>query len=192
MRAAVMDTVIGGRDDAEVFARARQIGCAGVEITASRHDLRDAKQTRLETLRRARETTGLEVHALVLGEHNDRGGLADGNEDVAGPARDDVRDAIAWAHELGAQVILVPFFMRADLGAQRRCRTCGRRVPIAVPDRRRAGSDALLRGNAPRRGDPRARRSRGLGGFRRATSISRTRLRSAASTFPRRSGRSAR
>ena len=115
MRAAVMDTVIGGRDDAEVFARARQIGCAGVEITASRHDLRDAKQTRLETLRRARKTTGLEVHALVLGEHNDRGGLADGNEDVAGPAGDDVRDAIAWAHELGAQVILVPFFMRADL-----------------------------------------------------------------------------
>ena len=115
MRAAVMDTVIGGRDDAEVFARARQIGCAGVEITASRHDLRDAKQTRLETLRRARKTTGLEVHALVLGEHNERGGLADGNEDVAGPAGDDVRDAIAWAHELGAQVILVPFFMRADL-----------------------------------------------------------------------------
>jgi L-ribulose-5-phosphate 3-epimerase len=115
MRAAVMDTVIGGRDDAEVFARARQMGCAGVEITASRHDLRDAKQTRLETLRRARETTGLEVHALVLGEHNDRGGLADGNEDVAGPACDDVRDAIAWAHELGTQVILVPFFMRADL-----------------------------------------------------------------------------
>jgi sugar phosphate isomerase/epimerase len=118
MRAAVMDTVIGGRDDAEVFARARQIGCAGVEITASRRDLRDAQQTRLETLRRARETTGLEVHALVLGEHNDRGGLADGSEDVAGPARDDVRDAIAWAHELGAQVILVPFFMRADLESE--------------------------------------------------------------------------
>jgi L-ribulose-5-phosphate 3-epimerase len=118
MRAAVMDTVIGGRDDAEVFARARQIGCAGVEITASRHDLRDAQRTRLETLRRAKQTTGLEIHALVLGEHNESGGLADENADVSGAARDDVRDAIAWAHELGARVILVPFFMRADLESE--------------------------------------------------------------------------
>ena len=52
------------------------------------------------------------------GEHNERGGLADGNKDVAGPARDDVRDAIGWAHELGAQVILVPFFMRAELESE--------------------------------------------------------------------------
>ena len=84
MRAAVMDTVIGGRDDAEVFARAKQIGCAGVEITAGRLDLRDSKETRLEALRRAKQTTGLEVHALVLGEHNESGGLADENADAAG------------------------------------------------------------------------------------------------------------
>ena len=44
MRAAVMDTVIGGHDDAEVFARAKQIGCAGVEIIAGRLDLRDSKE----------------------------------------------------------------------------------------------------------------------------------------------------
>ena len=43
MRAAVMDTVIGGRDDAETFARAQQIGCAGVEITA-----RSGRPARLE------------------------------------------------------------------------------------------------------------------------------------------------
>ena len=46
MRAAVMDTVIGGQDDAEVFARAKQIGCAGVEIVAGRLDLRDSSGTR--------------------------------------------------------------------------------------------------------------------------------------------------
>ena len=83
MRAAVMDTVIGGRDDAEVFARAKQIGCAGVEITAGRVDLRDSKETRLASLRRAKQTTGLEIHALVLGEHNESGGLADENAEVS-------------------------------------------------------------------------------------------------------------
>jgi sugar phosphate isomerase/epimerase len=118
VRAAVMDTVIGGRDDAEVFARAKQVGCAGVEITAGRLDLRDPKGTRLEALRRAKQATGLEIHALVLGEHNEKGGLADESSDVAGPARDDVGDAVAWALELGAEVILVPFFMRSELESE--------------------------------------------------------------------------
>lgn len=115
MRAAVLDTVIGGRDDAEVFARAKQVGCAGVEITAGRLDLRDPNGARLEALRRAKQATGLEIHALVLGEHNEEGGLANESPDVAGRAREDVRDAVAWAQELGAEVILVPFFMRSEL-----------------------------------------------------------------------------
>ena len=97
MRAAVMDTVIGGRDDAEVFARAKRIGCAGVEITARRLDLRDSNERRLDALRRAKRMTGLNVHALVLGEHNEIGGLADDDTDTAGQARDDVRDATVWA-----------------------------------------------------------------------------------------------
>ena len=110
-----MDGVIGGRDDAEVFARARQIGCAGVEVTLRRADLLEG--SRLEALRRAKEASGLELHALVLGEHNETGGLADESTDVATRARDDVRAAIAWAQELGAQVILVPFFMRGELAS---------------------------------------------------------------------------
>jgi L-ribulose-5-phosphate 3-epimerase len=118
MRAAVMDTVIGGRDDAEVFARAKRIGCAGVEIVAGRVDLRDSNGTRLRALRRAKQATGLEIHALVVGEHNETGGLADENADAAGRARDDVVDALTWAQELGADVILVPFFMRSELRSQ--------------------------------------------------------------------------
>jgi sugar phosphate isomerase/epimerase len=118
MRAAVMDTVIGGQDDAEVFARAKRIGCAGVEIVAGRLDLRDSNGTRMQALRRAKQLTGLEVHALVLGEHNEEGGLADESADAAGRARDDVVDALAWAHELGADVILVPFFMRSELRSE--------------------------------------------------------------------------
>jgi L-ribulose-5-phosphate 3-epimerase len=113
-----MDTVIGGRDDAEVFARAKQVGFAGVEITAARRDLRDSNGTRLDALRRAQRATGLETHALVLGEHNELGGLGDDSADVAASARDDVRDAIAWAHELGAGVILVPFFVRSELESE--------------------------------------------------------------------------
>jgi sugar phosphate isomerase/epimerase len=118
MRAAVMDTVIGGRDDLEAFARAKQIGCTGVEITAARLDLRDPKGMRLEALRRAQHTTGLEIHALVLGEHNERGGAADESTDAAGQAREDIVDAIRWAQVLGAQVILVPFFMRSELQSE--------------------------------------------------------------------------
>jgi sugar phosphate isomerase/epimerase len=113
-----MDAVIGGRGDAEVFARAKQVGCAGVEITAGRRDLRDSNGARLEALRGARQATGLEIHALVLGEHNEKGGLADESVDVAARARDDVRDAIAWAQELGAEVILVPFFLRSELDSE--------------------------------------------------------------------------
>ena len=54
----------------------------------------------------------------MLGEHNERGGLADESADAAGRARDDVVDALGWAHELGADVILVPFFMRSELRSE--------------------------------------------------------------------------
>ena len=131
MKAAVMDTVIGGRDDAEVFARAKQIGCAGVEIVVGRHDLRDAQETRLEALRQAMKTTGLEVHALVMGEHNEKGGLADEDPEAARQAHTDVRDATAWARELGAGAVLIPFFMRAELEHEADVE----RAAAAFPDR---------------------------------------------------------
>jgi sugar phosphate isomerase/epimerase len=113
MRAGVMDVVIGGRDDPEAFARARRAGFAGVEVVVSRKDL--ASGARLHDLRRAKETTGLEIPALVLGEHNEEGGIADPSPDVSSRAHDDVRHALAWARELGTDVILVPFFGRAEL-----------------------------------------------------------------------------
>jgi sugar phosphate isomerase/epimerase len=111
-----MDSVVGGRDDAEVFARAKRIGFSGVEVTLRRQDLRESQSPRLDTLRRAREAaSGLEVHALVLGDHIHDGGLADERPDTAARARDDVRAAIAYASDLGADAILVPFFMRSEL-----------------------------------------------------------------------------
>jgi sugar phosphate isomerase/epimerase len=114
MRAAVLDVVIGGRDDAEAFARARRAGFAGVEVVVSRKEL--ASGARLGELRRAKETTtGLEVPALVLGEHNEEGGIADTSPDASSRAYDDVRHALTWARELDTDVILIPFFGRAEL-----------------------------------------------------------------------------
>lgn len=110
-----MDVVIGGRDDEEVFDRAKRAGFAGVEVVVSRDDLGASSGGRLERLRRAREASGLEIPALVLGEHNTLGGIADAGADAASRAEDDVRHAIAWANELGTEVILVPFFMRGEL-----------------------------------------------------------------------------
>ena len=114
MKAAVMDVVIGGRDDGEVFARAKRAGFAGVEVGVSRDDLA-ATGGRLERLRRAKESVGLEIPALVLGEHNDVGGIADASPEASSRAQADVRHAIAWARQLGTDVILIPFFKRAEL-----------------------------------------------------------------------------
>ena len=115
MRAAVMDSVIGGSDDGEVFARAKRIGFSGVEITLRGDDLHESHSPRLDALRRACEASALEIHALVLGDHIRDGGLADASPDTAARTRDEVRAAIEWAHELGAGAILVPFFMRSEL-----------------------------------------------------------------------------
>ncbi len=107
-----MDVVVGADDDARVFARARRLGVAGVEVNLRRSDLR--ARTRLDTLRSARERTALSIPSLVLGEHND-GGIASADSDVAAAAARDVRDAVTWAGVLGADVVLVPFFLRGEL-----------------------------------------------------------------------------
>jgi len=102
----VMTDVLPSLDEAELFLHARQIGFAGVEVILP---------ARLEALRAARAETGLEVPSLVLGEHSDRGGVADLDPAVAAAAVEDVRLASQWAQELGADALLVPFFGRAEL-----------------------------------------------------------------------------
>src|SRR5207253_2124360 len=123
MKAAVMDEVIGGRDDADVFERARRAGFAGVEV-----DLRRARRS-------ARASAGLAIPSLVLGEHN-HGGIADADPAVARAAAHDVRDAIERAAELGADVVLVPFFLDAELrdeAAVDRCAAAFRELcPVAA------------------------------------------------------------
>jgi len=114
MKPGVMDQVIGGRDDLEVFARARRSGFAGVEVVLTRSELRAPGSPRLASLRAAAQDTSTPIPSLVLGEHN-HGGLGDSDPQVADAAADDVTAAVAWAAELGADIILVPFFMRGEL-----------------------------------------------------------------------------
>jgi sugar phosphate isomerase/epimerase len=105
-----MDTVVRAEDDDRLFWLAKRIGFAGVEVVLCRQ-----APDRLEHLLRARRDHGLEVPSLVLGEHSDLGGIADSDAAVAGHARGDVERAIAWAAELEADAILIPFFGRAEL-----------------------------------------------------------------------------
>lgn len=109
MKAALMDTVVAGTTD--VFDVARRLGCDGVELSLGRAELRSGGPDAIEARRRG---SALEVHALVLGEHN-FGGIADADPDVAAAALEDVRIAVEWAVQVGADVILVPFFMRGQL-----------------------------------------------------------------------------
>lgn len=114
MQPGVMDTVIGGHDDLEVFRRARRSGFAGVEVNLTRDELRTSPARRLGRLQAAARSTSLRIPSLVLAEHND-GGLGDPEPDVAAEAAEDVRLAIAWAERLEADVVLVPFFLRGEL-----------------------------------------------------------------------------
>jgi sugar phosphate isomerase/epimerase len=108
-----MESVLGGGPDA--IDRAGRLGFAGVEIELRRGDLRSRE--RLEKLVRATRLNSLEVPALVLGEHN-HGGIADADPHVAEAAAEDVEAAIGWAVELGAEAILVPFFLHATLASE--------------------------------------------------------------------------
>jgi sugar phosphate isomerase/epimerase len=107
-----MDAVVQAADDDETFARALRLGFAGVEVDLSRDDLSNG---RIDALLRAKAGTGLAVPSIVLGEHSDRGGIADTDPVAAERARDDVARTIEWAAELGAGAILIPFFGRAEL-----------------------------------------------------------------------------
>lgn len=109
LRAALLDAAVAAGDD--VSELAARLGFAGVELSLRRAELRAAGP---ELLRARLAGRALEIHALVLGEHND-GGVADADPAVAADAAEDVRRAIDWAAELGAGVVLVPFFLRGEL-----------------------------------------------------------------------------
>jgi sugar phosphate isomerase/epimerase len=108
-----MDQVLAPAAGGGAFDLARRLTFAGVELVVRRDEL--SSRDRLEQLREEKAASGLDVPSLVLGEHSDRGGIADADPAVAERARRDVERAIGWASELEAGAILVPFFGRAEL-----------------------------------------------------------------------------
>ncbi len=114
MRLGAVEYLIQGADETATFRQARRLGFEGVEIMLTREQLRAPGQERLRRLQQARQASGLAVPSLMLGEHN-YGGLASADPAVAGAAAEDIRQAIRWAAELGADVILVPFFFRGEI-----------------------------------------------------------------------------
>lgn len=106
-----MDAVLAAED---VVAEASGLGFAGVELTATRAQLRSADDRWVERLRRGAAAAALELHALVLGDHN-HGGIASADTHTAASAAEEVRLAIGLAAELGADVVLIPFFLDAQL-----------------------------------------------------------------------------
>lgn len=73
------------------------------------------RHDRLAAARAAAEQSRLAVPSLILGAHNVDGGIADPDERVAERAQREVLAAVEWALTLGAEVVLVPFFLAADL-----------------------------------------------------------------------------
>ncbi|MBA3330152.1 MAG: sugar phosphate isomerase/epimerase [Actinobacteria bacterium] len=143
-----MESVIGGRDDTEVFERAGRTGFSGVEIELRRQELRDPARERLERLRRIGEHSALEIPSLVLGEHND-GGIADADPVIAEAAHEDVLRAIEWAAALRAGAVLVPFFARAQLAGEAdldRCSSSFRTLCARAAER---GVTLLYEGTLP-------------------------------------------
>jgi sugar phosphate isomerase/epimerase len=143
-----MDPVLCAGGDAAAFVRARQIGFDGVEVVVGRADLRSASSTRLESLLRAKERTSLEIPSLVLGEHNE-GGLAAADPGVEDEATQDVLDAVRWAVELGADAVLVPFFLRGELVDEEHTARAEAAFRALCPDAAARGVALLYEGTLP-------------------------------------------
>ena len=149
--ASVIDSVLRrrGDTDASVFGSARRLGFAGVEIALGRDDARNETAARLATLSRARDASGLRVPSLILSDHVFDGGLADADEATRVRAADDVRTAIGLAAELDADVVLVPFFLRADLADEASFDRCAESFRSLCPVAASSGVALCYEGTLP-------------------------------------------
>ena len=149
MRAAVIDTVLrrsAGTDDEAVFERARKVGFSGVEVALGADD-----RGRRAALRAAARATGLAIPSLVLGSHITDGGLADANPAVTRRAAEQVRAAIDLAVEVGADSILVPFFLRSEAVADDAVERLAKAFAQLCPAAASAGVTLLYEGTLPAR-----------------------------------------
>lgn len=107
MNIGSMEHVLRGESDADTFARAANVGLAGVEIGLTVAQLRDPASRPMSRLRDLAEAAGVLIPSCGLGDHNS-GGLAAW---WRGPdAEEEVRLAIDACRTLGADTLLLPFF----------------------------------------------------------------------------------
>ena len=132
MRAGVVSDVLLCED---VFACAAELGLEGVEVVLP------------EGVLGAEGRSGIEVPSVILGRHNVDGGIADADPLVGARAADEVLAALDACREVGADVVLVPFFLAADLadaGAVERCATA---FSALCPAAERAGVTLCFEGS---------------------------------------------
>ena len=84
----------------------------------------------------------------MLGEHND-GGLGDDDPRVAAEAAEDITTAIMWAEELGADVILVPFFLAGELVTDAQVERAARALRALCPLAEEHGVTLCYEGKLP-------------------------------------------
>jgi len=154
VRAAVIDSVLrrDGRSDEELFVLARKLGFAGIEIALGRDDVRADACARLASLRRVQEVAGLRIPSLILSDHAPDGGIADANPDVRRRSKEDVRVAVALAAELGADLVLVPFFNRGELDGEAGFERCADSFSALCAEAAGAGVSLCHEGTLPARG----------------------------------------
>ncbi len=116
MKLGAMDYLLPGKTPSEMFTLAKSLSFHGVEINLHREHLRSDNGL-LVQIKNASESSGVEVSSLVLGEHN-YGGVSSSDQDVVSQAKEDIKAAIGWARELGASIILVPFFGKGEIITQ--------------------------------------------------------------------------
>ena len=114
MKLGLVEWLIRGASDRETFLAAQRLGVDGVEVVVGHEHLAPPRAGRLARLAAAKAETGIEIPSLFLGEQI-HGGIASPDPAVAGRAQSDALTAIEWAAELGARVILLPFFFASDL-----------------------------------------------------------------------------
>ena len=113
MKFGAMQYILAGEDDLDRFKHAARLGFLGVEAEITRADLQDPKSPRLAALKAAKEKTRLEIPSLCLGEYN--GLIAREDKTERDTAIAEIKRAVDWAVELGATVILLPFFFAGEL-----------------------------------------------------------------------------
>jgi hexulose-6-phosphate isomerase len=110
MKLALMQLAKPGEESAQ-FLSARRQGFDGVQPCTSPETMNDS---RLDALRQAANESGLEIPSIALLHHIWSGGFLTEMPDGRRQVIEDLRMVISWASDLGAKVILVPGFVKAE------------------------------------------------------------------------------